>query len=244
MGVISWLIDQPSPMLIFVGLRPLLLGACAYVIAASFFRVADEPLITMLHTIVFWVILSFSVGSFQIYSGVYAAVNELPDAAESLNGGRGDFVANGDTLEGIFRPTSIFMHTGKLGQFAFMTTLLLWVTALLSNDRKIKVAWPAVIAGFLVLLSGQRAAFLFLVIAVLWLLIRSGNTKTLVRVGLVCIFFASVMTQFISGDIADLISSRFSGRFVSVLTWGRFTGRMVLMCVRMFCIHSHLGNQL
>ena len=234
-GMLCLLINSGSPMLIVVGLRPLLLAAGAYIVAASFFSLADTPFRTLIHVVAFWTAIVLLVGWLQIYLGVGAIVNKLPVAAGVEGGGRGDYVASGQMLAGLFRPTSIFMSTGRLGQFAFMNTLLLMTTLLLATRRRISSLWPTAIGIALVMLSGQRAAFLFLLISFLILLIRSGNLKMLLKIALIFILFMPFI-MLLNDSIVKLVLLRFASVFGSI--GNRLTENMsgALISVKQFLL--------
>src|ERR1017187_582840 len=80
--------------------------------------------------------------------------------------GNGDYSVDGRAVEGLFRPTSIFMHTGKFGQTIFALILFKFCVLFYRRSRPplfviLLVLWDIGVA----IISGQRSALLLLTVA-------------------------------------------------------------------------------
>lgn len=208
-GAVCLALDSGSPLLLVVGARPLILAFSAYIVARGFFATAQSPIRTMEYALFAWTLLALLVGLLQLYAGLGSPINRLPEGAFSESAGIGDYDVAGVGLEGIFRPTSIFMHTGRLGQFAFAVALVLIVLAILRRRTSIRDLLFALVGITLILLSGQRAALLFVILASLVLIIATRDFRLLYRVFLV-LGVAMIAVFFVNAELGDLIWNRFS----------------------------------
>jgi hypothetical protein len=212
-GLVSMIASDENPILIGIGLRPIILGIASYIIAENFFRSrANAPDVLLLTTKIFTVVV-FAVAVIQILSGETAEINILPSLeAEMAGGGRGQYMAGLSSLEGIFRPTSIFMHTGRFGQYSFFVSLILCTALVLRRDWSKGNLMFAILSIFSVIISGQRAAGVFLIICIAGSLLLFGS-KSIVNkllVGFVA-FFILLIT--LGRDIFDLVIGRFASGF-------------------------------
>jgi O-antigen ligase len=215
-GVFCLTLNQASPFLIIVGLRPFILALCAFIIASSYFKTGSNPIKTLLNITIFWVVVTCSIAILQIYLGIDAGINQLPDeVSSSLGGGRGDFVAgNGELMvEGLFRPTSIFMHTGRYGQFTFISSIFLISYVMFTNKTSTWYKLATFITFINVILSGQRSSLFFLVIGILFMLFYLKNLKSLFTIIIGVSFITIISALFISEDLQSLLIFRFGSAF-------------------------------
>lgn len=212
-GMASLLYSQSNALLGLVGLRPLVLSVAVYFIAEKYFRSIEGAEHTFYKTIGLSLVLILGVAVVQIASGAEAAVNALPNDLNAEFGGRGDYVAAGGGLAWLFRPTSIFMHTGRLGQYSFFLALTLLLPILLKREVDGRYWALALLAILLVLVSGQRAAGVFLVSAGIMTVFLFGSKKLLART----IFAAIIVTLFfivISPELREIVLTRFASGFI------------------------------
>ena len=169
LGVLSAVFGHGNPMLVLVGLRALLVPLAFAVIGEYVFRTFRDPLgfFARYTTVAVTVITVIAV--VQVVAGASHWLNRLP--VETPGEGIGDYVAaNGVVIEALFRPTSMFLHTGKFGQ-ALFTLVLFHVAILLTKRDRTPIAIGVLLLVDLVgiAVSGQRAALVFLLIAfVFW----------------------------------------------------------------------------
>ena len=205
---------EPLILLVF-GVRPLLLALCAYVVARGFFGAGPSSGRTMAWGVLAWSIVVSLVGVLQITSGLGAEINRLPIEAGPEALGYGDYTVDNLGLIGIFRPTSIFMHTGRFGQFAFIASLVLVTSALLNHERLWRAVTFVAVALFMVLLSGQRAALLFLALSVVALLLALRNLRLFGKLLLVLVAIAP-LALLATPDLLTVVWLRFSSVLASV----------------------------
>ena len=216
-GVASHLASGHPVVLVAVGLRPLVLGLAMYAIAeVAFRRIADAP--RQLRAVMsVWLIIITAVAVYQIYAGVGAPINEIEGVPR---GGRGDPYGG---LEWLFRPTSIFMHSGRFGQFTFFLALV-FVLPILSRRRHDLAEWLlGCVALFAVLLSGQRAAFVLFIVAVSGIMLLQQRRRLALRLGSLLTAIFSVVAAAnarVLEAVADRAISGFLGGFERVAEQG------------------------
>jgi hypothetical protein len=145
--------------------------------------------------------------------------------------GNGDYSVDGRVVDGLFRPTSVFLHTGKFGQTLF--ALMLFKLCVLFHRQ----SRPSVIVITLalwdvavVVISGQRSAFLFLTASLLVLGLFSkgrGRLKLITGVGagLAVASLVAVLLGVFRGDIVDIIRDRYLSAYTDVP--GRVSGGVI-----------------
>ncbi|MDH3273564.1 MAG: O-antigen ligase family protein [Gammaproteobacteria bacterium] len=142
---------------------PFMCGLCSAYFVTAF---ADRALVGAMRTVNVWIILIACVAVLQLVLGQGHPINELPIFDKGT--GIGDYAAGDVGLSFMFRPTSIFMHTGKFGQAIFLLVLFKWTSIIFGAHKLLR--WPgwfmATIPFDLVALiaSGQRAAMLLLIL--------------------------------------------------------------------------------
>lgn len=210
-GMMSLLVYQEHPGLILVGVRPILMGFCSYVIGYNIYRYCANA--EALASTVFgvWLVIIITIAVIQIDAGVSSPINQLPDDAGVEFGGRGDYSSKVGSLDWLFRPTSIFMHTGRLGQYSFFLGLFFCLPVALKKSSAGEILL-ALVSICLIFVSGQRAALVFLCLSVLLAFIFSGTIKVVLKV-LLLLFALWVVALVISSDLRDVVASRFISGF-------------------------------
>jgi hypothetical protein len=211
-GGISLGVSGNSPLLFLVGLRPLVLALSCYAVAIGYFKTAPDPQNALLNILFSLTLIVFVVGVLQVVMGVDSYITKLPDAAWTEGGGRGDYVGGDFGGLDFFRPTSIFMHTGRLGQFSFFTVIVLLSAAVTTKGHWKSRYLFAFIAILLVLLSGQRSAMLFAILGFILLIGLQKNSKAFFGLGVVG-FFAAAVLFVLDSDLSRLVIARFSSGF-------------------------------
>ncbi|MRH78512.1 hypothetical protein GH984_07310 [Spiribacter sp. C176] len=216
-GVASHLGSGHPIILVAVGLRPLVLGIAVYAIAeVAFSRVPDTSR-RLRAVLSVWLVIITVVAVYQIEAGVSAPINQI----EGLpRGGRGDPYGG---LDWLFRPTSIFMHTGRFGQFTFFLALIFVLPILSRRRHNLGVLLLAGCALFAVLLSGQRAAFVLLILAVLGIVLLQKRGRLALRLGtlLTAIFgVVAAANARVLEAVVDRVVSGFLGGFERVAEQG------------------------
>lgn len=212
-GIVSSLVAQEHPALILVGIRPLVLALAAFVVAENLYRYHPRADVIFIHTIGVWSIIILIAGILQISSGIDAPINILPsDPNNEFGGGRGDYAGEGGIIEWIFRPTSIFMHTGRLGQYSFFLSLSLCLTLLLSSYASNLLRMYVLFSIMLVVISGQRAAGVFLIASCLSTVAFFGSRREILR--LLSLFLGIALAFLLAtNDLINVIFDRFSSGF-------------------------------
>lgn len=223
-GIVSLLASQGHPGLILVGMRPILLSFFAYVVGYNIYRycVNAEKLASLVFGV--WLIIIATIAVIQIAAGVSSPINQLPDGVGSEFGGRGDYSSKIGSLSWLFRPTSIFMHTGRLGQYSFFLGLFFCLQVALKKNslRNISLALGSI---FLILISGQRAAFVFLCLSMVLALIFSGTGKGVFKFLLLSLILC-IVVLFMSSELRDIVVSRFISGFTESLARVEEQGRV------------------
>jgi hypothetical protein len=217
LGVAGHLWSGHPIILVAVGLRPLVLGLAVYVIAEiAFFRSPDASHIAK-SALSVWLLVITVVAAYQIDAGVSAPINQIEGVPR---GGRGNPYGG---LDWLFRPTSIFMHTGRFGQFTFFLALI-FVLPILSRRPHSLGEWSlATISLFAVLISGQRAAFVLLILAILGVIFLQKRGRLAFRAGglLAAIFgLAAAANARVLEAVVDRVVSGFLGGFERVAEQG------------------------
>ncbi len=160
-AIIPYLFSEHNPVLISVGIRPLLIPYCCMIIAFALFNTQRTEVADKMMNInaVFWILLAGSVALLQLYLGPNHPINALPNELSKLSGqGIGDYSVNGHVIKGLFRPASIFLHTGKFGQFAFVTSLAV-VSRIAGYFRASPVQMFLILfCAIIIFISGQRSS--------------------------------------------------------------------------------------
>jgi hypothetical protein len=180
-----------------------------------------------------WVVIMAVVGFLEVWLGINHPINHLPQEVDigstEIRHGIGDYtVANGSGdssysgVEGIFRPTSIFLSNGKFGQALFVLVLFRWIY-LYRESRKVSLSVLAsVVFDILALLiSGQRAALVLLSVfgaLAIAVGVAKGNRRSInILTGVVvlaCLGLAALIV--INPSLGGLVTDRYVSGFTDV----------------------------
>lgn len=206
LGGASLLASGRNPVLLLPGVRPLALGWFAFLAAQAVVRARSDGLQTLGRVLLAWTLFALIVAGLQLWAGPDSWLN-LQDG-ETM--GVGDYVGAGGGLDWLFRPTSFFGHTGRLGQFAFIGALVFWVQIGVGGRTGPRLVFAALVSLALVLVSGQRAAGVFAFMgfcAALVLALRSP--RKVVKAGLAMALVAVAVVS-LPGDLGEVVLGRFS----------------------------------
>lgn len=167
-----------------VGLRNFLVPCAFLVIGASLGNTFTSDRFTgLLHRVfTLWFVALALVAVFQLLVGRDHWLNAIPEGMGDERGGIGDYTVGEVGLDFLFRPTSIFLHTGKLGAVLFVLSSYRLCYAASSYRRN--TFWIGRVFDVVVLMvSGQRAAIVgYGLVAVVVGLMRSGRRSLAVVV--------------------------------------------------------------
>ena len=164
-----------------IGLRATFLPLAYMLVSARYLSAVKNGYERIFFCVSVWIVIIGIMAMLQIALGKSHPINAVWGTSAL---GVGDFTTmdKGVLIPGMFRPTSIFTHTGKFGQVIFTLVLFKWCYLLFSNIMR--SAWPY---GFMlfdlavILISGQRAALMFLVLSIGITVIYSRQHGSLLR---------------------------------------------------------------
>jgi hypothetical protein len=157
-----------------IGLGTTFIPVAYMLVSSIYFQQGEGAIYRVFLCVNCWLALSLAVALLQIYLGI-----DHPFTKYGLGStGIGDYTVGARSVEGLFRPTSIFTHTGKFGQAVFCLVLFKWCYLVLTKKPttwfwKISICMDVLT----VVVSGQRAAFLFLCISMGLLLLYRASRK-------------------------------------------------------------------
>ncbi|GIW56944.1 MAG: hypothetical protein KatS3mg082_3348 [Nitrospiraceae bacterium] len=225
-ALLTVLLGHQDMMLGLVGVRAILVPA-SYLLGAVYFgrRLGIAATSRLLYwAATFWFVLIGAMAGLQLLLGREHWLNYFPaELGGDERMGIGDYTFQGFGLPQLFRPTSIFLHTGKFGMVAFILAAyrLCYATA----TRQGGLRWIAhrLLDLLVIVLSGQRAAlvgFVFVYIA-LWpaelkrkhaLLVRTALTGVVMLV----LLWASVRPGW-EPSVPQLVASRALSGFTDMV---------------------------
>jgi len=221
-----------SLIVFFIGLGTMFLPVTYMLVSNIYFQQGEGAVYRVFLCVNSWLALILAVALLQIYLG-----RDHPVTTYGLGStGIGDYSVGGRIVEGLFRPTSIFTHTGKFGQALFCLVLFKWCY-LVATKKPTKWFWKLSICldVLAVVVSGQRANFLFLCVSTgLLLLYRAsregGRTIALLfgysLMGIVAIAMVSLQPSLMSGSTLNLVFDRLLSGFYDIPN--RLEGNFIL----------------
>jgi hypothetical protein len=196
-----------------VGVRAAFFPLVYLFVSAYYISRFDDAVRLLFYVATGWVLVAGAVGIMQILLGPNNPINAVWG---KLGLGVGDYTGmkHGPTMKGLFRPTSIFTHTGQFGQVAFLLILFRWTVLAFAGLKFRPWAYVLILADLITIsVSGQRAAFLFLSTSVLVMacfLARAGRAAFLKWLFVVAAFGAIVTTFVVfQPTYGGVILSRF-----------------------------------
>lgn len=150
-----------------IGIRATFLPLVYMLIAARYVSSVEGAYDRIFFCVNVWILVIGIMALAQVVLGKNHPINEVWGSTAL---GIGDFATRekGLLLPGMFRPTSVFTHTGKFGQVIYTLVLFKWSHILLSQGKRSYL--PYLLLPFdlaVIFISGQRAALMFLVIGML-----------------------------------------------------------------------------
>lgn len=210
-----------------VGLYALVVPFFYFVTAHYLGNRTRDPVWRAAKVVTFWSTVILAVAVAQLILGPRHEINRL---AGELGFGVYAY-SGGESVPGVFRPASIFLHTGKLGQVAL--TLALFKLAILV-ERSTMPRWflPSVLIDIAVLVaSGQRMAWILFLLVIVGILttqpirrkVRVASLAVLV-LGSVAIGWQAGGGEFFSavgGRVAHALDTAGDRLYLNVLRpWG------------------------
>jgi hypothetical protein len=211
-----------SLIVFFIGLGTMFLPVTYMLVSNIYFQQGEGAVYRVFLCVNYWLALILAVALLQIYLG-----RDHPFTSYGLGStGIGDYSVGGRIVEGLFRPTSIFTHTGKFGQALFCLVLFKWCY-LVATKKPTKWFWKLSICldALAVVVSGQRAAFLFLCVSTGLLLLyrasREGGRTIAVLfgyslIGIVAIALVSLQPSLMSSSALNLVFDRLLSGFYDI----------------------------
>jgi hypothetical protein len=169
----------------------------------------------------------------EVWLGLNHPINHLPHesmaSSVELRQGVGDYTVengSGDTsysgMEGIFRPTSIFLSNGKFGQALFALVLFRWIYLFRKSGKLNWISLSTLLIDLLALgISGQRAAFVLLSIfagVTMLVGVLKGN-KRAIRMTISTVVFSALGLStllVLKPGLADLVTGRYVSGFTDI----------------------------
>jgi hypothetical protein len=200
-----------------IGVRACYMPIVYLLLSAHFFETNPNAIRMLFASATFWIIVSALMAAAQLALGRNHPINNVWG---QQGVGIGDYLGEGGALidRSLFRPTSIFMHTGKFGQVVFVLVLFR-MCYVFKNAKSINKMLFITFAFDLVALfiSGQRGAFLFIAICLVFLILNGARDG--VRTSFK-IFLSLVLLSLLIGAIVTVLpeyGSAFVERFNSTI---------------------------
>ena len=202
--------DLPVP-LIYVGNRPFIMGVVSAILGHYYVQ-GGRGFERLLWVALFWSALITAYAILQLVLGIGHPINKLPSGVENnFDEGIGGYTEHGSSFFGLFRPTSIFFHTGKFGQVAYFMGLvpMLFLFSKFKTHSMLLQSLAGV--GFIaILISGQRASMLFTLIAVGIYLLKTASFRTVVRAVSIGLVILAIPLSIGGNDMVVVISDRYA----------------------------------
>lgn len=199
-GTFTVLIGHQNLMLGLVGARSLLVPGFFLIVSIELTRKIGQLEVSKLlyRMASFWFAIIGIMGILQVILGGGHWLNYFPEALIfDERQGIGDYTVGATGLPGLFRPTSIFLHTGKFGQIAFLiTTYRLYYE---TSIRKLDGRWifHRLYDVIVLLVSGQRGAFWgFILAGIVILLIKKRKIMFLSIIALMFFLISVIWIYF------------------------------------------------
>lgn len=210
-AALSVLVNGLPPEFLYLGTRPFVMGFVS-VMLAHYIVESGRGVKHLIWMALFWSTLITVYACTQLVLGIDHPINFLPEGVDSPAHGIGGYSELGAEMFGIFRPTSIFFHTGKFGQAAFFMALVPALFLLSQSRVQPLLLRSLTVLGFVaVLVSGQRAAFLFLMIALAVYALRAGRIASTIRAVGVGLAILVIVGWFVGAELVAAIGERYAG---------------------------------
>lgn len=221
-GMVSTLFTHFDPVLAGIGARSYLMPFIFMGVSAAYFSTNINAKNILYNTATIWVLIILVVAVMQLILGKQHPINIMP-GSHDLESAIGDYTVSGKDLglSYMFRPTSIFMHTGKFGQVLFTLVLYRWTTIIKRNEFNFITCFLMVLDLIAVIVSGQRSAFVFLLISSMLILFSVNKiniqlTKKSSVLFSAVIIIISTIVFVVPSDLGMLIFERLGSGFTLI----------------------------
>jgi|APTNR8051073442_1049403.scaffolds.fasta_scaffold02526_5 hypothetical protein len=209
-SILSAIVNDLPASLIYVGTRPFVMGFISAVLGYYFIE-SGRGIYRLIWVVTFWSALITGYAILQIVLGIDHPINILPEGTGDAGQGIGYHSETGASMFGLFRPTSIFFHTGKFGQVAFFMALIPALFFLSkSRDYSLFLRLLTVLGFVAVFASGQRAAFVFVIITLAVYLLRMGRISSVVRAVAIGLAILAIPVWLGGSDLVANIGERYA----------------------------------
>lgn len=219
-GAFPYFFNNRSVILIVVGMRPFVIALMYYAIS---FKIAEnDGLNSFFKFAIFWSMVMGVVSILQLALGKEHWINLLPGDKGNEVQGIGDYTIDGKSIAGLFRPTSIFMHTGKFGQ-AFFVLAVSIITKLSFMKKMTVFGYVALLfVVIVVFITGQRSAMVLFFLFGMYVLVLNKKIDlkffSFVFV-LSCIVMIYIPMEYVEFPVERALSGVFGAK-------ERFSGTM------------------
>lgn len=203
-----------------VGVRAVFVPYVYLLVSAYFVSRYNNGARALLNSAGLWIALITAVAVAQLYLGIDHPINQLPAALEATGIGDYTVLSDGLSVDYIFRPVSIFLHTGKFGQILFTLVLFKWVVLYSYPQARTRVlVWSIPVDVICVIISGQRGAMLFLTVSMVFVFllerprVRHRAGWSLLIPGLLISVGAVALYSFVPEELTELASRRYLSAF-------------------------------
>lgn len=225
LGLVCWklisvVLGHQNVTLGLIGIRNFIVP-CAFLIAGVVLcrTLGMDRTAALIHkTFTVWLTVMSAVMVAQLLVGRDHWLNAVPEGLGDETAGIGDYTVGDIGLDFLFRPTSIFLHTGKSGSVAFVLTTYRLFYAVGTGMSFWRLSRNVLLDLTVLLLSGQRAAMLGYAIALLISFLMRAQQSMALRLVWLSVYgvvAAVVMTGVGSAlerddlNLAKLIFARF-----------------------------------
>lgn len=180
-------------------------------------------------TFTIWLTVLGAVMLAQLVVGRDHWLNTIPEGLGDDTSGIGDYTVGEMAIEFLFRPTSIFLHTGKAGAVAFVLTSYRLFYGVATGMSFGRLARDVLLDLTVLLLSGQRAAMLGYALALLVSFLMRARQSVVVR--LIWLSAYGVIATVVLAGVGSAIES--DEMSLTKLIFARFTSGLADVPLRL-----------
>lgn len=222
-GLITVALGHQNLLLGLIGLRSLLVPSAFFIAAyVQFKRLGYARAAAIYYRVsTTWFLIILAVAVAQLLAGRDHWLNQLPEGFGDERHGVGDYTVGELGVDFLFRPTSIFLHTGKMGAVLFLLAAYRLSYQAFATKVSLWRFWFHRGLDLLALvLSGQRAAILgYMLFWLLIVAIRGARRMTLrgLAGGLAVALAALILLSLASKleEAGDGLGGLLAGRVIS-----------------------------
>jgi hypothetical protein len=204
---------QSLPLAV-VGLRGVAISVAVIVISIHLFRSLAAHLVAdALYSIAkFWLVVIGSVALLQLVLGPGHPLNQVAEGlGPDEDAGMGGYGTQDVALEYMFRPTSLFLHTGKFGQVAFvLAAYCLFYRAIRGASSVPNTALWTSLEIVVVATTGQRAAMAAYFIALVCLSFHPRHFRPAAAAAMALLVMGAIVLSVVpeAAELAHLVAAR------------------------------------